>query len=134
MNELNLADNHLSTSSSKFIAEITLNKSIKALYIQGNHLQDDEYLQILAQSDTLEVLDISENEIQTEGAIRIFRALKSRCSYLKKLILTNNGITKCAADEIGVALTTNNTLEVLNLSITQQIAKHRNSRNHVQTK
>ena len=116
VNELNLADNHLSTSSSKFIAEIILNKSIKALYIQGNHLQDGEYLQILAQSDTLEVLDISENEIQTEGAVRIFRALKSRRSYLKKLILTNNGITKYAADEIGLALTTNNTLEVLNLS------------------
>ena len=116
VNELNLADNHLSTSSSKFIAEITLNKRIKALYIQGNHLQDGEYLQSLTQSNTLELLDISENEIQTEGAVRIFRTLKSNYGYLKKLILANNGITKSAADEIRVALTTNKTLEVLDLS------------------
>lgn len=48
VNELNLADNHLSTLSSKYIAKIIVNKSIKALYIQGNYLQDGEYLQILA--------------------------------------------------------------------------------------
>ena len=114
LNELNLADNHLSTSSSKFITDITLNKGITALYLQGNHLQDGDYLQILAQSGTLEELDISENEIQMDGAVRIFKALKYSC--LKKLILTNNGITKGAADEIGLGLTTNNTLEVLGLS------------------
>ena len=116
LNKLNLADNHLSTSSSKFITDITLNKNITVLYLQGNHLQDGDYLQILAQSGTLKVLDISENEIQTEGAVRIFKALKLKCSCLKKLILTNNGITKEAADEIGLALTTNSTLEVLGLS------------------
>ena len=116
VNELNIADNQLSSSSSKYIAEITLNKSIKTLYIQGNHLQDGDYLQILAQNDSLEVLDISENEIQTEGAVRIFKALKSKHSCLKTLIMTNNGITKSAADEIRSALLINNTLEFLNLS------------------
>lgn len=116
VNKLNLADNHLSTSSSKYIAEIVVNKSIKALYIQGNHLQDGEYLQILAQSDMLDVLDISENEIQTEGAVRVFKALKSKHTNLKTLILTNSCVTKHAADEIRLALTTNNTLQVLNLS------------------
>lgn len=116
MDELNLADNHLSNSSSKHIAEIALNNSIKALYIQGNYLQDGDYLQILVQSDTLKELDISENEVQTEGAVKFFKALRSRHSCLKTLNLTNNGITKHAADEIGLALKTNNTLEVLNLS------------------
>ena len=116
VNELNIADNQLSSSSSKYIQDIILNKSIKTLHIQGNHLQDGDYLQILAQSDSLEVLDISENEIKTEGAIRIFKALKSKHNCLKTLILTNNSITKCAADEIGLALMTNNTLEHLDLS------------------
>ena len=116
VNELNVADNQLSSSSSKYIGDIILNKNIKTLYIQGNHLQDGDYLQILAQSDSLEVLDISENEIQTEGAVRIFKALKSKHNCLKTLILTNNNITKCAADEIGLALMTNNTLQFLDLS------------------
>ena len=78
VNELNLGDNQLSSSSSKHIAEISLSRNIKTLYIQGNHLQDGDYLRILAQSDKLEVLDISENEIQTEGAIRIFKAIQSK--------------------------------------------------------
>lgn len=49
VNELNMADNQLSTSSSKHVAEIAVSTSIKVLYIQGNHLQDGEYLQLLAQ-------------------------------------------------------------------------------------
>ena len=62
------------------------------------------------------MLDISENEIQTESAIRIFKALKSKCSCLKTLNLANNCITKDAADEMALTLTTNNTLKALNLS------------------
>lgn len=116
INELMLADNHLTTSSSKYIAEISMHAKTRVLCLQGNHLQDDEYLSILVQSDTLEVLDLSGNEIQTEGAIRLSKAFRLHCSFVKVLKLTNNGITKMAADELALALAANITLEVINLS------------------
>ncbi|XP_065899282.1 NLR family CARD domain-containing protein 3-like isoform X2 [Dysidea avara] len=116
INKLILADNHLTTSSSKYITEISMHAKTRVLYLQGNHLQDDDYLSILVQSNTLEVLDVSGNEIQTEGAIQLSKALRLHQSCIKVLILMNNGITKMAADELALALATNTALEVINLS------------------
>jgi len=116
INQLMLADNHLTTSSSKYIAEISMHTKVRVLNLQGNHLQDDDYLSILVQSDTLEVLDVSGNEIQSEGAIRLSKALKLHCSSVKVLKLMNNSITKMAADELALAVATNTTLQVINLS------------------
>lgn len=114
--ELILADNHLTTSSSKYIAEISMHAKVRVLTLEGNHLQDDDYLSILVQSNTLEVLDVSGNEIQTEGAIRLSKALQLNHTCIKVLRAMNNSITKSAGDELAFALATNTSLEAVNLS------------------
>ena len=63
----------------------------------------------------LQELDISDNELQTKGAVIIFKALKG-ISILKKLYISNNSITQKAANDIAAVISCNTQLQELNIS------------------
>ena len=63
----------------------------------------------------LQEFDVSNNNLQSTGAIKIAKALQS-ISTLKKLFIGNNNITDEAADDIGIAISHNTQLQVLDIS------------------
>jgi len=71
-------------------------------------------VEALAQTQSLERLDLSDNSITTEGATGLFWALLTNRS-LNHIDLSSNGITNSAAPMIAAAITLNRNLESIEL-------------------
>ena len=71
---------------------------------------------VLAQNRKLEELDISYNDLQTRGAIKIFQGIKKYNSALRKLNIAHNMVTDEATHYIIDVLCSNSRLKKLNLS------------------
>ena len=63
----------------------------------------------------MQELDISDNDLQTTGAITISKALQ-KISTLTKLYISKNKITDKAADDIAAVISCNTQFQKLNIS------------------
>ena len=99
---LNLANNQLTSNSAVKIIEIVQKCKVKYLNISLNCLQsifcDFKRLKVT----TLEELNISANNHQTDNAVQFAKNMSylKSCSSLKKLNISNNSINETAIDEI----------------------------------
>ena len=75
----------------------------------------DDIAAVVLQNTKLQVLDLGGNPLQTEGIIIIAKALQN-ISTLLELYINYNQISKRAADHIAYILTSNNNLEIFNVS------------------
>ena len=69
----------------------------------------------LSHNSELKELNLSSCNLQTIGAVRVFKGMRN-LSHLTKLNVSNNNISGEAADDIAVVLSQNNSLEELDLS------------------
>lgn len=92
---LNISNNSLGEECAQALARSIPKSSLEELYIANNDLGDDgaERLLLLFKATdyrtSLKVLDLSNNNITTQGANRLFDDL-TKCFTLTKLILDNN--------------------------------------------
>ena len=75
----------------------------------------DDIATAICSNPQLQELNISENNLQSTGAINIAKALQN-ISTLTKLYVSNNKITDEAADDIATAICSNPQLQELNIS------------------
>ena len=118
LEELNLGNNLMQTASTVTIFKsLRQNSNLKKLYINDNMITDaaaDDIAVVLSQN-VLEELDISCNNLQTAGIIKIFGSMK-HISTLTKLNIAHNNVTDEATKYIVDGLSSNSNLKELNLS------------------
>ena len=119
LQELNLGNNNLQTSSSIKIAK-SLQKisSLTKLYINHNnitHEAADDIAAAISCNIHLQELNLDNNNLQTAGIVRIARSL-NRVSSLTKLCFNHNKITDEGAEDIAAAISCNIHLQVLNIA------------------
>ena len=117
---LNLSFNSLrSEGANKIFNRVKNIICLRRLNVSHNNITFDAVESIVAiilSHDTnLEELDISYNNLQTPGAIKIFESFK-HTSTLTKLNIANNMINDGATDYIMDVLCNNNRLEEINIS------------------
>ena len=91
--------------------------TLTTLRISHNNVRKeaaDDVAAVILQNVKLQVLDLGGNPLQTEGIIKIAKALKS-ISTLTKWYINHNLITERAAGDIADVLTCNSNLEVFNV-------------------
>ena len=101
------------------ILKILLNiLSLKKLYINDNNITceaADDIAAVIACNFNLQEFDISENNLQTAGIIKVMKALKG-INTLRKLYISNNNITDDVTDNIAAVISFNLDMEVLDIS------------------
>ena len=99
---LNLADNQLTKSSAVELIKIVERCTVKYLNISKNYLGCIFSYFEDCTITTLEVLDFSTNNYQTDNALKFAESIQylSSCSSLKKLNISNNSINETALDVI----------------------------------
>ena len=96
--------------------------TLTKLYISNNSLSDETagYVAAIIYSNTqLQEFDISKNNLQSIGIIKIAKALQKISTLMKLYINNNHNITDEAADDIAIALSCNNQLQELDISNNQ---------------
>ena len=117
--ELNLSKNQLNVNCTKYLLHKIKNvfTNLVRLNASGGIISDEvaeTLVAALSENTKLEELDLSNNNLQEEGIIKIFNGLKM--STLLKLNISNNNITDQAADHIATFLSKNTKLEELDVS------------------
>ena len=115
LKELNLSDNNLHTEGIRKIFDGLKISSLIKLHISHNNITEQaaDYMAIfLSRNKKLEELDLSHNNLQSPGAIKIFRASLPRLTVLN---ISHNDITTRAANDVATFLSSTK-LEKLNLS------------------
>ena len=109
---LQLNYNDLTIQSSSLISDITLSCNVRELYLDGNYTigEDKQLYSILTNPSTmLEILDMTNTQLSSKGAIVLFNSLKDN-NKLKLLSIACNDITDNASDAITTALEKNSCL------------------------
>ena len=119
LQELNLGNNNLQTSGTTKIGK-SLQKisSLTKLYINYNNISHeaaDDIAAAISCNTKLQECDVSGNNLQTTGVVKIVKVLKD-ISTLRKLYLSNVNITDEVADGIAAVIYCNTALEVLDVS------------------
>ena len=114
LGDLSLGNNKLQSVGICKIAHHLNNQLIKLdLFHNGASKTAAEKLAVtISKCYTLQTLYLSDNMLETEGAIKIFESLKHK-SKLQVLTLSNNNITDEAIDELCLVLAQNPRLQVL---------------------
>ena len=119
LQELNLGSNNLQTSGTIKITRSLQNiSSLTKLYINHNnitHEAADDIAAAITCNTKLQEFDVSGNHLQTIGVTKVLKALKGIYT-LRKLYLSNIGITDEVADDIAVAITCNMEMQELDVS------------------
>ena len=107
LQELNLGNNYLQASGAIKVAR-SLQKvsSLAKLYIDHNsitHEATDDIAAAISYNTKLEEFDVSGNNIQTVGVVKITKALKGIYT-IRRLCFNNNNITGETADDIAAAV------------------------------
>ena len=119
LQELNLAENNITTEGAKKIAEaIQVTKTLQKLNLHHNNISDDGAAAIsdsLKTNVSLQELDLAWNNIETEGAKKIAEAIQAT-KTLQKLNLCGNKISDDGAVAISDSLKINVSLQELDLT------------------
>ena len=113
--ELDLSNNNLYSKAIKIFSELKTSTLIK-LNIRNNSITDqaaDTIATFLSRNTGLEELDLSHNNLQSEGTIKI---AKANLMNLTNFNISHNGITNTAANDIAVFMCRNTKLQVLDFS------------------
>ena len=118
LQEIYICRNDLQTTDAKIFTKLlqaicTLSK----IHIGYNNISDEvanDIASCISCNEKLKETEISRNEIQTTGAIKIMKGLQE-INALKILFLDNNNIPKEAADDIAAVISCNIYLQELNL-------------------
>ena len=119
LQELNLSSTGLETLDTiKISRGLQKILSLTKLYINNNnitHEAADDIAAAISCNNHLQELNLGSNNLQTSGTIKIAKALQ-KISTLIKLYIDRNCITDKAADDIGLALSCNGYLQIVNIS------------------
>ena len=119
LEELDISNSFLHTTGIIEIFRSMRNIStLRKIYLHGNMIASeavDDIAVVLSQNTKLEEIDISCNNLQTPGAIKIFQSIMD-LNTLTKLDIAHNMITNEATEYIMGILSNNNKLKELNLS------------------
>ena len=119
LEELDLSNTILQTPGAIIIFKsLRQFSNLRKLFFNDNMITDeaaDDIAVVLSQSTKLEELDVSCNNLQTAGIIKIFGSIK-RISTLTKLDIAHSMVTDEAMEYILDGLYSNNKLKELNLS------------------
>ena len=110
--ELRFNWNSLTSSSSSIISSFTISCRVKKLVISYNDgVGEDEklYCMLSNPSSMLEELEMDSTKLSSQGAIKLFTALRKGCK-LKSLNVSRNDITDEACKAIALALQRNTSL------------------------
>ena len=108
----------LTAPNAKILKALYSISGITKLYIDNNNFTykaADNIAAAVSFNTQLQVLDISNNVLETSGVIKISKALQGIFT-LKELYINNNKITDEAADDIATALSCNTQLQGLGIS------------------
>ena len=114
---LNLADNQISSLSSKFVSEIAIRGHIKELSIIGNRTigdNEDLYTMLVNPHSVLETLHMSRTKLTSSAAIKLFAVLE-KATKLKGLWVSYNNIGDDAFPAIAKSLEINKSLVKLRI-------------------
>ena len=119
LQELNLSSTGLETLDTMKISRgLQKISSLTRLCINNNNITDeasDDIAAAISCNIHLQELNLGSNNLQTSGTIKITKALQ-KISTLTKLYIDCNNITDEAADDIGLALSCNGNLQIVNIS------------------
>ena len=97
---LHLGNNNFSVSNISIIAEaLNMITGLKELTVNNTGFTPDHIATMITNNLVLDILDIGDNNLKSEGMCKLSRALMT-LSYLKELGLYGNKITDNAADDI----------------------------------
>ena len=117
LQELDLSDVNLWTSAFinviKRIGNISTLRKINFSRNSITPLAADDLAEFISKNNQLEVLDLSHNSLQDAGVIKI---CKINISNLISFIISNNGITIEAADDVAKFLSYNSQLQMFDVS------------------
>ena len=121
LEELDLGNNFMQTSDFIVVFKSLRHiSSLKKLYINDNMITDEaaeDIAVVLSQNTKLEELDVSGNNLQTAGVIKIFHGIKHTLT-LAKFNIAHNMFTDEATKYIVDCLSNKSNLKELNLSNT----------------
>ena len=119
LQEINFSENYFpATGIVKIMQVLQSIFTINKLYVININITEeaaDDFAAALAFNTQLQELDISRNNLQTQGTIKIAKAIQGIFT-LKILRISNNNIADDAADSIAAALSHNYQLEVFTIS------------------
>jgi len=116
--KLNISKNALETNGMCHIAR-TLQKinSLTELNVSANYITSSDIIAVVKNNTSLEILDVSQNKLESLGCIKLCKALQKHHHNLKVLNISDNGINSIiAAHELASALKDKQKLEVVNVS------------------
>ena len=116
LKELSLSDNKIQAEGATQIFRNAVNLRLSKFDISYNNITvqvADDMATFISQNTELEELDLSHNNLQTSGAVKI---CKTAISKLVKFNMSHNNITKEASDDIATFLSHNDKLQLLDLS------------------
>ena len=101
---LNMGDNNFSTPGSSTIANaLNTVTGLQELAINNTGLTADHIMAMITNNLSLEIFDIGDNKLKSEGISNISKSL-IKLSHLKVLGLSGNEITDDAADDIAAVI------------------------------
>ena len=119
LEELDLSNSFMQTGGViKIFKSLRSISNLKKMYIHGNVITDeaaDDIAVVLSQNTKLKEINISYNNLQTAGAVKIFQSIM-HISTLTKFNIAHNMITNEATEYIVSIVSNNNKLKELNLS------------------
>ena len=119
LQEIDFSKNYFPTIGIVKIMQVLQNiVTIKKLYVININITEeaaDDFAAALAFNTQLQELDISKNNLQTQGTIKIAKALQGIFT-LKILRISNNNIADDAADDIAAAVSHSYQLKVFSIS------------------
>ncbi|XP_065896352.1 protein NLRC5-like [Dysidea avara] len=119
LEEFDLSCNKLQTAGTATILKgMKTILTIKRLHIRDCNVKDKaagDLAVVLSHNIKLEVLDVSQNALQTNGIITVLQAMEEM-SNLAEIKISKNNISHQAADDIETVLSHNTKLQVLDLS------------------
>ena len=118
LEELDLSCNNISTCFVNIFKGMKNISNLVSIDISHNTITDDavdDLVYIFLCNTSLQVLDLSYNNLSTSDTAKIFQGMKN-ISKLEAINIGHNMITDEAADSIAAVLSRNSNLQVLNMS------------------
>ena len=118
LNEIEISENRIQTTGAiKMMKGLLKINSFRKIYLNSYHITGeaaDDIAIVLSYNNNLQELNLSCNNLQMSGCIKIAKSL-CKISSLTKLYIDRNNITYDAADDIAAAISCNTNLQELNL-------------------
>ena len=116
LKELDLSNNNIQAVGAMEVFKATVVLSLSKLNISHNNISDqgaDDIAMFISQNTELQELDLSHNNLQAAGTVKVCR---TNISKLIKFDISHNNIATEASDDMAAFISLNNKLQLLDLS------------------